>query len=67
MTSCEKIISVLKQKQSALCDDCLVKLTGVSPRQQINQICNRETGVFLKITGLPCSECGKIKITRKVR
>ena len=64
MTNYEKIISFLQQCGNGFCDDCLAKITGVYPRQQVNQICNRHDEQILKQHDKTCSLCGKIKITR---
>jgi len=38
-TSKEKILVLLQVKKVSLCDDCISKLAGVTPRQQVYQIC----------------------------
>lgn len=65
MTNYEKIISFLQQSGKEFCDDCLAKITGVSPRQQANKICNNHDKQILKQHDKTCSLCGKIKITRQ--
>ncbi len=62
MTNREKIISKLAQQTGQVCDDCLATLTGISPRQTVNQICNSlsEAGVITRGSG-NCTRCGKSK------
>jgi hypothetical protein len=50
-------------KTNAYCDDCISKMCNVLPRQQVNQICNKNTNTMTKCIGV-CSNCGKSKITR---
>lgn len=66
MTNKELIISFLKNHNYNFCDDCLSSLTGISPRQSINQLCNKELYVFSKHTNIKCHNCNKIKITRSL-
>lgn len=66
MTNKELIISFLKKHNYNFCDDCLSSLTGISPRQSINQLCNKELYVFSKHANIKCHNCNKIKITRSL-
>lgn len=66
MTNKELIISFLKNHNYNFCDDCLSSLTGISPRQSINQLCNKELYVFSKHANTKCHNCNKIKITRSI-
>ncbi len=36
----EIIYDFLKEAKKPYCDDCLSKFTNVTPRQQVNAICN---------------------------
>lgn len=59
-----KVYSHLFQTKKAYCDDCLSKLTGVTPRQQINQICNKHTKIIHRKDCGKCDYCSKYKIVR---
>ena len=59
-----KVYSYLFQTKEAYCDDCLSKLTGVSPRQQINQLCNKNSNSIYRKDFGKCNYCSKIKIVR---
>ena len=59
-----KVYSYLFQTKEAYCDDCLSKLTGVSPRQQINQLCNKNSNSIHRKDFGKCNNCSKIKIVR---
>jgi hypothetical protein len=64
-----KILKIL-QKNEPLCDDCLSKRSGVSPRQQVNQICLNSITLIVRSKQTQCSHCGdepgrKIKNHRK--
>ena len=59
-----KVYSYLFQTKEAYCDDCLCKLTGVSPRQQINQLCNKNSNSIHRKDFGKCNYCSKIKIVR---
>lgn len=41
MNNIETIIEVLEAYHDGCCDDCTSSKTGIQPRQQVNQICNR--------------------------
>ncbi len=66
-TNKEKIISFLAEHKQYFCDDCLSELTKITPRQQINQICNNNTDIFVINENIKCHNCGKIKITRTLK
>ena len=70
MTNLEKIKRAL-QSGGPQCDDCLSESSGVTPRQQVNQKCNRaaKTGEIHraeKDAGNPCPICGGVKIVRSL-
>lgn len=62
----EIIYDFLKETKKPYCDDCLSKFTKVTPRQQINSICNTNQDKINKVLG-KCSNCKKVKITRSVK
>lgn len=59
----QKFLSVTGK---AYCDDCLSKLTGITPRQQINQICNKNCRIIHRDDYGKCSYCDKYKIVRSL-
>ena len=59
-----KLYSYLSQTKKSYCDDCLSKLTGISPRQQINQLCNKNSKVIHRDDYCKCFNCSKYKIVR---
>lgn len=63
-TNLSIIHNFLSKSGKAYCDDCLSFLTGIKPRQQINQICNRNTNVICRNDYERCSSCNKYKIVR---
>lgn len=63
-TNLSIIHNFLSKSGKAYCDDCLSLLTGIKPRQQINQICNRNTSVICRNDYERCSNCNKYKIVR---
>src|SRR4051812_30212455 len=62
MTTIEnKVLHVLK-KGGRVCDDCLSDVTGVEPRQSINQACRRlHSQKLLSRPRESCSRCGIAK------
>jgi hypothetical protein len=68
MTHSELILQFLKQhNELQLCDDCLSKETGISPRQTINQLCSKlaKVGLIFRNSNC-CSSCKNIKITNSI-
>lgn len=63
-TNLSIIHNFLSKSGKPYCDDCLSLLTGIKPRQQINQICNRNTNVIYRNDYERCSNCNKYKIVR---
>lgn len=63
-TNLSIIHNFLSKSSKPYCDDCLSLLTGIKPRQQINQICNRNTNVICRNDYERCSNCNKYKIVR---
>lgn len=62
-----KVYFYLFQTKEAYCDDCLSLLTCIKPRQQINQICNRNTNVICRNDYECCCNCNKYKIVRTLK
>lgn len=62
----EEIIRLfLKKDYKEYCDDCIAELTNISPRQQVNQICNKSDYISFNDNG-KCNYCNKNKKTRFV-
>ena len=66
-TNLSIIYNFLSKSEKAYCDDCLSLLTGIKPRQQINQICNRNTNVICRNDYERCYNCNKYKIVRTLK
>lgn len=66
-TNLSIIYNFLSKSGKAYCDDCLSFLTGIKPRQQINQICNRNTNVICRNDYECCCNCNKYKIVRTLK
>ena len=66
-TNLSIIHNFLSKSGKAYCDDCLSLLTGIKPRQQINQICNRNTNVICRNDYERCYNCNKYKIVRTLK
>jgi hypothetical protein len=62
-TNAVKILAFLKEENKAFCDDCLSNTLGISPRQQVNQICRglQARKRIIRERG-NCTACGKYKI-----
>ena len=60
------IINFLRKTGKQYCDDCISKNTGIAPRQQVNQICNKAKDIIGSKNTSDCCECGKRKITRYI-
>lgn len=60
------IINFLRKTGKQYCDDCISKNTGIAPRQQVNQICNKAKDIISSKNTSDCCECGKRKITRYI-
>lgn len=65
-----RIIQTLRNS-TPLCDDCASELSGVTPRQQVNQICGKNTAVIERLERdweHACVECAAPhKILRRLR
>ena len=62
MTNIDRVLEELTKSKERLCDDCLSFKLHVYPRQQVNQICNREfnSGNIKRLKSV-CSLCGNTK------
>lgn len=66
MTNTEIIYTFLKSNYQQYCDDCLSEILNITPRQQVNQICNNsENGISSDENG-KCYKCKKIKKIRYI-
>ncbi len=67
MANAEVLLQFLKQNGNIWCDDCLSDKTGITPRQQINQLGCRlaKTRKLFRNRGR-CTGCGKTKITNSL-
>src|SRR5258708_37771235 len=63
----ERILSTLAKFERGLCDDCLSKVTRISPRQTVNQRCRGFYGNG-QITRNQdtCAECGQCKLVNRL-
>ncbi|MFZ0819344.1 MAG: hypothetical protein WAM91_04695 [Candidatus Acidiferrales bacterium] len=66
-TSLDRILESLEKHQLGLCDDCLSRFTNVTPRQQVNTICN---GLAQRRTTLRAKEncpiCHSLKLVNRL-
>lgn len=68
MSNSDKILEYLRNNNQNICDDCLSKILEISPRQQINQICNNlyKKGLLIREKNRECIVCQLRKITNTV-
>jgi hypothetical protein len=66
MTNGDKVLLFLCKNRQAYCDDCLSDLITVTPRQQVNQICNDKIGQYINTQTAICHHCGKNKLVRSL-
>ena len=64
MPNIEKIYNFLKSNYQQYCDDCLSEILKITPRQQVNQICNNPDNGICSDENGKCCQCNKIKKTR---
>jgi hypothetical protein len=57
----KKILNYIKLNED-ICDDCLSNISKVTPRQQVNQICNNNLKDYIIRDKGICSKCNKNKI-----
>ena len=65
MTHLETIIELL-DKMPNLCDDCISKELGITPRQTVRAICEQAKTISKSYGEGGCFRCGKNKILRVV-
>lgn len=67
MTNTEKILKELAKSNKKICDDCLSIEFMIIPRQQVNQICNRENkrGSTRRVNDA-CDLCKKDKLVNYI-
>jgi len=64
MTNADKMMLFLRDHPGNVCDDCISNRTGVTPRQQINQLGNKLAVANLLLrSDNKCMFCGKFKTT----
>lgn len=63
MSHAREVVDLLKKDGRAWCDDCLSMQLAISPRQQVNSICNNlvRQEEFRRQRGV-CAVCGRSKI-----
>ena len=66
-TNADRILAFLEQNPNPYCDDCISKLCGVSPRNQVNGICNLKIRDKLVSQGDICHTCNRDKLTRQLK
>jgi len=67
LTNADIILAFLEKNPYPYCDDCLSELCGISPRQQVNQICNLRIKDKLVSQGDICHNCNRDKLTRQLK
>lgn len=68
MTNIDLILETLEELMpSFFCDDCLSKQVGITPRQQVNALCNKlnSQGLILRKKA-PCARCGHLKLVNSL-
>lgn len=62
MNNIEIVLDYIYKAKKGYCDDCLSSLLNITPRQQINQICNRleRDGDIIREKKI-CPDCNKDK------
>ena len=64
MSNAERIRTFLMRNYQNYCDDCISDLLNISPRQQVNQICNNPDNSICSDENGICCNCNKKKKTR---
>lgn len=61
------VLACLRRRNRPLCDDCISAISGVKPRQQVNQICRRmaANGQIIREHGV-CRHCEGEKLVNRV-
>ncbi len=65
-TTANRIVTMLQMEGKSLCDDCLSRQSGITPRQQVNGACRQleARGALSRDEGR-CSSCGLQKIVNR--
>lgn len=67
VTNIQRVLNFLRNNHDAYCDDCLLELCQISPRQQVNQICRLKiAGQIVRHKGR-CHKCGHEKLVNIAR
>jgi len=63
------IIIITLINSGSMCDDCLSEVAGITPRQQINALCNQleSDDRFIERPQGVCPECKKEKIINQLK
>ena len=48
MDNLKQLECFLSENRHNYCDDCLSELADITPRQQVNQLCNSNLDIFMK-------------------
>jgi hypothetical protein len=64
MTHEDEILLFLCKHRHEYCDDCLSVLCTITPRQQVNQVCNKSP--YMTTRTAICHNCGGNKIVRSL-
>jgi hypothetical protein len=65
-TAGDRILRMLRPEGKSFCDDCVSRLTGINPRQQVNGICRQlaNNGKIERRQAM-CYKCGQQKIVNR--
>jgi hypothetical protein len=70
MSAKQRTISALSKSPKGLCDSCLEKATGISPHQQVNQVCRKLAAAGLiardESKSVACHGCLKFNIVNRL-
>jgi hypothetical protein len=64
MSNAERIVEFLERFPNGVCDDCISRETGVEPRQQVYQLCQRMEGRTVTRRKGRCALCDRTKTLR---
>jgi hypothetical protein len=67
----QMIVGALSKSPQDLCDSCLAKATGISPHQQVNQVCRKlaAAGIIARDENksVACHGCLKFNIVNRLK
>jgi hypothetical protein len=70
MSAKQQIVSALSKSPKGLCDSCLEKATGISPHQQVNQVCRKlaTAGIIVRDENksVACHGCLKFNVVNRL-